>query len=245
MPEICVVVGGDRGIGRACSLRLSQEGYHVILTCRDRRKDAQNTVDHILRSGGSAAWLSCDIACAESVQSVFHQILQTWHRVDCLVLCAGISFIRLFTDTDEQLWNQILNTNLTGFYRCLSAVAPSMLSRHSGAVVMLSSMWGQVGASCESAYAVSKAGIIALTRSLAKEWGPSGIRVNCVAPGVIQTDMNRSLSDAELADLREETPLRDIGTPEDVAETVAFLASERARFMTGQVLGVNGGLVIP
>ena len=157
---------------------------------------------------------------------------------------AGVALIRLFTDTDETSWDRLFDVNVKGAYHCLQAVLPGMISRQEGAVVNISSMWGEVGASCEAAYAASKAALIGLTKALAKELGPSGIRVNCVTPGTIDTEMNAELDEETRAALAEETPLCRLGEAEDVAKAVLFLAGEQASFITGQVLGVSGGYVI-
>ena len=170
--------------------------------------------------------------------------LQTFGTIDALVCNAGIARQELFTDITLESWREMLGVNLDGVFHCCQAALPAMIHRKQGRIITLSSMWGQVGGSCEVAYSAAKAGVIGLTKALAKEVGPSGITVNCVAPGVIETEMNRQLSPETKAALAEETPLERLGTPEDVAEAIWFLASEAGRFFTGQVLAPNGGWVV-
>jgi 3-oxoacyl-[acyl-carrier protein] reductase len=164
--------------------------------------------------------------------------------IDVLVNNAGIAMQKLFTDTSDSEWNNMLATNLNSVFYCAKAVAPAMIREHRGCIINIASMWGEVGASCEVAYSAAKAGVIGFTKALAKELGPSGIRVNAISPGVIMTDMMAGFSDDDVAALREETPLCTLGAPEDIARSAVFLASDRARYISGQVLGVNGGMVI-
>jgi 3-oxoacyl-[acyl-carrier protein] reductase len=178
------------------------------------------------------------------VQAVIADILRTYRRVDALVNCAGIAHIGLFTDMTEDEWDHLFAVNVRSAFSVTKAVLPGMITRQTGAIVNVSSMWGEVGASCEVAYSATKAALIGLTKALAKEVGPSGVRVNCVAPGVIDTDMNAQLTDDDRAELADETPLCRIGAAAEVAQTILFLCGEGASFITGQVLGVSGGLVI-
>ena len=245
MNRIAVVTGGSGGIGRAIVLRLLRDGFQVIaLYCRNR-----NILENLCQEAreknlGQMYPMQCDVTDPNSVTGTFSEIHRIFHHIDLLVCAQGVASIRLFTDTDEEEWNRILSVNLTGTYRAIYAALPGMITRKSGNIITISSMWGEVGASCEAAYSASKAGIIGLTKALAKELGPSGIRVNCVSPGVIATAMNQDLSDETMQTLCDETPLERIGTPEDVAEAVAFLASQQSSFITGQILGVSGGMII-
>jgi len=228
-----LVTGASRGIGRACALALKEAGYDIFINYNH----SQTQAEALAKELGAAA-VQADVSDPDAVASMAEQT----GDVDLLVCNAGISLIKMFCDTTAEDWNRILNTNLLGAVNCIRAYLPGMVHRKSGSIVTVSSMWGQTGASCEVAYSASKAAVIGLTRSLAKELGPSGIRVNCVAPGVIATEMNAELSEDTLDQLKEETPLGVIGRPEDVAKAVCYLA--QAPFVTGQILGVNGGILI-
>ncbi len=184
----------------------------------------------------------CDVSVKSEVDAAVKSVIDRTGGIDILVNNAGVGLIKLFTDTTEIEWQRILSVNLTGAFNCTQSVLPDMLRRHEGHIINISSMWGEVGASCEVAYSAAKAGLIGMTKALAKEVGPSGICVNCISPGVIDTDMNACLSSDDLEALADETPLGTIGTPDDIAKCVEFLAT--SRFITGQVIGVNGGLVI-
>ena len=228
-----LITGASRGIGRACAVALKQAGYDVIINYRNSEAEALALAASL---GGTA--IRADVSDREAVERMFREA----GGVDVLVCNAGIPLMKMFCDTGKDDWDRVMAVNLGGVVNCVRAALPHMIHRKAGRIVTISSMWGLTGASCESAYAASKAAVIGLTRSLAKELGPSGITVNCVAPGVVDTDMNASLSPETLEELKEETPLGAIGTPEDVAQAVLYLAS--APFVTGQVLGVNGGILI-
>ena len=230
-----LITGGSRGIGAACARSLTKAGHRIIINY-DKSEEAAKKL---------AAELGCSTVCADvsdpdQVSRMFGEI----GDVDILVCCAGIALAKLFTDTSYEEWRHVLSVNLDGTANCCRAAIPHMVHEKDGRIITVSSIWGVTGASCETAYSASKAGVIGLTKSLAKELGPSGITVNCIAPGVIDTDMNASLSAETLRELAQETPLSRIGTPEEVAAAVRFLASEEAAFITGQVLGVTGGFAI-
>jgi 3-oxoacyl-[acyl-carrier protein] reductase len=184
-----------------------------------------------------AAAVRADVADGTQVKLMF----ETTGPVDVLVCSAGVSLLKLFTDTTEAEWRSVLDINLGGVINCCQAAIPHMVRQKHGRIIIISSVWGVTGASCEAVYSASKAALIGLTKSLAKELGPSGITVNCVAPGVIDTDMNAGLTPEVKEELKQSTPLGRIGTPEDVAALVKFLASDEAGFLTGQVIGVDGG----
>lgn len=237
MEKIALVTGGSRGIGAECAKILKENGFEVIINYRN-----PDNAERLRKTGIEA--IRCDVSDFDQVNEMFSQIESNFGPVDLLVNNAGIAFYGLFTDTAPKIWKNIFDVNVNGAYNCSYRALPKMISRHAGNIINISSMWGVTGASCEVAYSASKAAIIGFTKALAKEVGPSGIRVNCVAPGVIDTDMMKDFDENDRAVLKEETPLGRIGTVRDVAEAVAFLASEKAEFITGQVLNVNGGFVI-
>lgn len=244
MKGVALVTGASGGIGRAVALALAREGYAIAAHCHRHEEKAQNLCAEIVRMGGRAKAFVCDITDADAVDYMVNEICRTLGCVTVLVNNAGIAQQKLFTDLSVDEWQKMMAVHVDGaFYTC-RAVLPDMIRAHSGSIINISSMWGQTGGSCEVHYSTAKAALIGLTKALAKEVGPAGIRVNCVAPGVIQTEMLAELSRDTLNDLAEETPLCRLGMPEDVAAAVVFLASEGAGFITGQVLAPNGGIVI-
>ena len=230
---VSVVTGGSRGIGAATVAQLAAQGHRVYFFYHNSA-DAANT----LAQKTGATPLCCDVSDQTAVKAAFASI----GHVDNLICNAGIWQGGLLQDVAEETWDRLFDVNVKGVYNCIQAAIPAFLTSHSGSIVTVSSVWGQVGASCESAYAATKGAVIALTKSLAKELGPSGIRVNCVAPGVILTDMCACYSEDDLQALADETPLGRNGQPEDVAKAIAFLLD--AEFITGHVLNVDGGFVI-
>lgn len=232
MAKTALITGGSRGIGAACARVLAAGGHRVTIQYLISEAASQALAAEV---GGSA--VRADVSDAGQVRQMF----DTAGPVDILVCSAGISLIKLFTDTTEEEWRRLLDTNLGGVINCCQAAVPHMVRRKHGRIIIISSVWGVTGASCEAVYSASKAALIGLTKSLAKELGPSGITVNCAAPGVIDTDMNRHLTPDVREELVSNTPLGRIGTPEDVAALVRFLASDEAGFITGQVIGVDGG----
>ena len=231
--ETTVITGGSRGIGAAAVARFAQRGDRVVFLYEKDHEAARKVV----QATGAEA-ICCDVADGEAVRRAFASI----GRLDNLILCAGICRYGLLQDLSEEDWDRIFAVNVKGIYTCVKAAMPAFLQAQKGSIVTVSSMWGQVGASCEAAYSATKGAVIALTKALAKELGPSGIRVNCVAPGVILTDMCASVAPEVLAELAEETPVGRNGKPEDVARAMEYLAG--AEFITGEVLAVNGGYVI-
>ena len=244
MKQVALVTGSSRGIGRAVALELAREGYDVCVNYLQHREAAESLVSQLREMGGEAIAVQADVADSRAVEDMVRQTEDALGPVTLLVNNAGISWYGLFQDTDDSTWDRVLAVNLTGARNAARAVLPRMISEKAGCIINISSMWGLRGASCEVAYACSKAAIIGLTRSLALELAPSGIRVNCVAPGCIETDMVRVLGEETRAMLVEETPLGRLGTPEDIAHAVAFFASEKASFLTGQVLTADGGFIV-
>ena len=228
-----VITGGSRGIG-AAAVRLFAQMGHRVTFLYEKEHDAARAV----AEATGATPICCDVANTAAVREAFRQIPD----VDILICNAGIVHYGLMSQMPEDAWDRIFDVNVKGIYTCVNAAMPAFLKKHSGCIITVSSMWGQVGASCEAAYSATKGAVIALTKALAQELGPSGIRVNCVAPGVILTDMCASVSPETLEQLRDETPVGRNGTAEDVAKAFAYLAE--AEFVTGQVLAVNGGYVI-
>ena len=231
--ETTVITGGSRGIGAAAVARFVQRGDRVVFLYEKDHEAARK----VAQATGAEA-ICCDVADGEAVRRAFASI----GHLDNLILCAGICRYGLLQDLSEEDWDRIFAVNVKGIYTCVKAAMPAFLQAQKGSIVTVSSMWGQVGASCEAAYSATKGAVIALTKALAKELGPSGIRVNCVAPGVILTDMCASVAPEVLAELAEETPVGRNGKPEDVARAMEYLAG--AEFITGEVLAVNGGYVI-
>ncbi|MCI5976009.1 MAG: SDR family oxidoreductase [Candidatus Faecousia sp.] len=231
--ETTVITGGSRGIGAATVARFAARGDRVVFLYEKDHEAARK----VAQATGAEA-ICCDVADGEAVRRAF----ETIGHLDNLILCAGICRYGLLQDLSEEDWDRIFAVNVKGIYTCVKAAMPAFLQAQKGSIITVSSMWGQVGASCEAAYSATKGAVIALTKALAKELGPSGIRVNCVAPGVILTDMCASVAPEVLTGLAEETPVGRNGKPEDVAYAMEYLAG--AEFITGEILAVNGGYVI-
>lgn len=244
MGKAAFVTGGSRGIGRAVVCRLAAEGYAVGINYLRSREQAEALAAELREQGVGALAVRADVADREAVTGAVRRVEEALGPVTALVNNAGIAQNDLFQDTPEELWRRMFAVHADGAFHTIQAVLPHMLHEKAGGIVNISSIWGLRGASCEVAYAASKAAVIGLTRSLAMELAPSHIRVNCVAPGVIATDMVKGLGEETMASLVDQTPAGRLGSPEDVARAVAFLLREDADFITGQVLTVDGGFIL-
>ncbi len=239
-----LITGASRGIGRACALRFARDGYAVTAGYSQAEQQVLDLAQEIVDLGGECLPVRADMADRAAIHRMVRLAEAHFGVPDVLVCNAGIAQQKLFTEITEDDWETMFSVNVGGMYRVIQEALPAMISRGSGSIVTVSSIWGQVGASCEVHYSASKAAVLGLTKALAKELGLSGIRVNCVCPGVINTEMNAMHEAEVMRELAEETPLGRIGVPEEIADTIFFLGSEQARFVTGQILGVNGGFVI-
>ena len=235
-----LISGGDRGIGAAAARAFYRAGYRVAILYHCNAEAA----DALQKELPGVTAVQCDVASRASCELAFRAAEQALGRVDVLVSNAGIAQQKLFTDITPEEWQHMLDVNLTGAFHLCQLALPGMIRRKAGRILTVSSMWGQTGGSCEVHYSAAKAGLIGLTKALAKEEGPSGITVNCVAPGVIETDMMAAFTAEDKAALAEETPVGRLGSADEVAALLVFLADEGAGYITGQVFGVNGGLVI-
>lgn len=239
-----IITGASRGIGRAVAVLFGKNGYNVIVNYANSAEKAEEVCALIRENGGEAEPFCADVSDRRAVAEMVAFAEKRFGQVDVLVNNAGIAEQILFTDITEEKWDRMFDVDVKGVYNCTQAVLPGMIHRKHGRIINISSMWGITGASCEVHYSAAKAAVIGMTKALAKELGPSGITVNAVAPGVIETEMNGMLDEETIASLIEETPAGRVGTPEDVAETVLFLASQKAGFITGETISVNGGFVI-
>lgn len=238
MKKTVLITGASRGIGRACALAFGRAGYRVLINYLQNETAAHALVTELDALGVESMLLRADVSVDAQVDALFAQA----GHVDVLINNAGIAWESPLQDMTEADWDRVQSVCLKSVFLCSRAVLGQMISRKEGAILNISSMWGLCGASCEVAYSAAKAGVIGLTKALAREVGPSGIRVNCIAPGVIDTDMNAAYTEADLRALCEQTPLGRIGTPDEVARAALFLAEHP--FITGETLNVSGGFVI-
>ncbi len=236
---VVLVTGGSRGIGKAVCEKFAEEGYTVAVNFEKNEEAAKKVAEKI---GGKP--YKADVSSYTEVCEMFDKIEKELGEVEILINNAGISTFGLFQDCSDEEWERIFGVNVKGVFNCSKRAVGKMLSKQKGSIVNISSIWGVTGASCESHYSATKAAIIGYTKALAKELGPSGIRVNCVAPGAVETEMNARFSKEDMAAVVEETALGYIAKPKEIAEAVFFAASEKASYMTGAVLNVNGGSVI-
>ena len=241
--SVALVTGASRGIGRAIAKKLSEKGFDVAINYKKNREKAEELKNEILEMGKKAEIFCADVSKPEEVESMVKEVLLTFGKIDVLVNNAGVALLQgLFTDFDAKKAREVFDVNVFGTMNCSRSVIPHFVSKKSGAIVNVSSVWGVLGASCEVIYSTSKGAIIAFTKALARELAPSGIRVNAVAPGMIDTDMNSHLSKEDMVCFESDIPLGRIGSAEEVADTVCFLASRDARYITGQTISVDGGI---
>lgn len=239
-----LITGASHGIGAAAARLFAQNGFAVALNYCSSEAEALALAAELRAAGGCVLPVKADVSDSRQVEAMFAHVEAELGGVTVLVNNAGISRHGLLTDCSDTEWDRMIGTALNGTFYCCRRALPEMIRRQNGVILNISSVWGMVGASCEAPYSAAKAGVIGLTKALAKEVGPSGVRVNCVAPGVIDTRMNGQLSETERAALTEEIPLGRMGTPEEVAQLLLFLAGEPASYLTGQVISPNGGFVI-
>lgn len=244
MNETVLITGSSRGIGRAAAILFAERGYRVVINYFQSEEAALSLSRQLNEKGCRTLALHCDVSDRDQVRRMVEETEKAFGPIDILVNNAGIAEMKLFTDITPEYWERIFAVNVNGIFHCCQAVVPSMVSRKSGRIINISSIWGMVGASCETHYSATKGAILAFTKALAKELGPSGIRVNAIAPGAVYTDMIAGLDPQILEQVKAETPLGVIGSPEEIAETIFFAASQNAALFTGQVLSPNGGLVI-
>lgn len=244
MGKVALVTGSSRGIGRAIALKLAEDGYDVCINYEKRKDKAEETAGLARRLGSRAVTFQADVSDRAAVERMFAFVRENLGEVDLLVSNAGIAGQVQIQDITKERWDRFFQVNVNGAFNTVQCAIPHMLHEKKGCIITISSMWGLRGASCESAYSATKAALIGFTRSLANELAPSGIRVNCIAPGVIDTDMLDELPEGVKDTLADETPLGRLGKPEDIADLVSFIASEKAGFITGQVITSDGGFVV-
>lgn len=244
MSKTVIITGASKGIGANMAIRFAEKGYNVVMNYNNSVQSAILLQKSLKESGYSVIAYKANVKNRLEVDLMIKEAIYRFGSIDILINNAGVSNQSLITDISEQEWNDIIGVNLTGVFNCCQAVLPHMINQKSGSIINISSMWGEVGASCEVAYSAAKAGVIGFTKALAKEVGPSGINVNCITPGLIETAMNQNLTIDDVAAIVDQTPMGRIGSTNDVASAAMFLASEEANYITGQVLGVNGGFVV-
>lgn len=239
MSKTALITGASRGIGRECAKLFAQAGYNVAAIYNKSEEAALS-----LKEETGCGIYKCDVSDCKAAHETVEAVFRQFGSINVLINNAAIAQQALFSDITEEMWDNMFDTNVKSVYNLTHGVLPHMIHEKYGRIINISSMWGQVGASCEVHYSAAKAAVIGFTKALAKETGLSGITVNCIAPGVIDTDMNKNLDSETMEYLKEETPMNRLGTPHDIARTALFLADERSDFITGQIIGVNGGFII-
>lgn len=241
--KVAVVTGASRGIGRSIAVNLARCGALVAINYIKNKKEAWKTLNMVKQEGSNGIIVQGDVSLYNSAKKIMKSTLSNMGKIDILVNNAGISKVGLFIDMRENEWEEIIDINLKGVLNCTHCVLEHMISRKSGSIINISSMWGKVGASCESIYSASKGAVNLFTKSIAKEMGPSNIRINAVAPGVIDTEMNSWLQEEERKNLIEEIPIGRFGKSDDIGKIVCFLAGESSQYITGQIITVDGGMI--
>ena len=244
MKKTVIITGASKGIGAATAILFAQKGYNVVINYNDSYESANLLARSLSSNGYSAVAMKANVTNRLEVELMIKETVYKFGAVDVMVNNAGVAYQGLITETDEYDAAKIFDVDLKGVFNCCRAVTPVMVEQKQGKIINISSMWGQVGASCEVAYSAAKAGVIGLTKALAKELAPSGVTVNAIAPGLIETSMNSNISVEDLNSFVEEIPLGRMGNANEIAAAIFFLASENADYITGQVLGVNGGYVM-
>lgn len=244
MEKTVVITGASKGIGAATAILFAEKGYNVVINYNSSVESAKILTTSLRSRGYSVVAMKADVSNRLETDLLIKETLYKFGSIDVLVNNAGISFVGQINDIDDIDVKRLFDVNLLGTYNCCKSVTPVMVNQKSGKIINIASMWGEVGASCEVAYSASKAGVIGLTKALAKELAPSGITVNCVSPGMVDTSMNKNISSADIDDFINTVPLSRIGYPDEIANMIYYLAGEDADYITGQVIGINGGSVI-
>lgn len=244
MCKTVLITGASKGIGKATAILFAESGYNVIINYLNSEDSALSLCNQLSTHKNKVIAIKADVSSSAQVKKMVETSKNSFGKIDVLINNAGIAQQKLFTDISEYDWDRMFDINVKGMYNCCKEIVPMMIHEKNGKIINISSIWGITGASCEVHYSASKAAIIGFTKALAKELGPSNINVNCVAPGVIDSDMNSSIDEETIEVLKDETPLGVIGKCEDIAQTILFLASDNASFITGQVISPNGGFVI-
>lgn len=242
--KTAVITGASCGIGRACALEFARAGYFAVINYKNSKANAEALEKEIKSFGGNCMLIQADVSKKSEVQRLFAEIREKNLKVDVLINNAGISSVKMLCDTDEEDYDNVFDVNMKSAYLCTREASFDMVSKKCGRIINISSVWGICGASCESIYSASKAAVIGFTKAIAKEFAPSGICVNAIAPGVIDTKMNDCFSENEKEDLKNEIPAGRFGNVEEVAKLALFLASECASYITGQVIGIDGGFCV-